>query len=610
MSGICGWTGYAPAEGDGGVAAAMAHALTRHDQSGATTAQWEGGGLIATRLHGEAHLYERDGLRAAVSGRLWIDGKAVDEPARALAEAFAEQGTKVMSRLSGNFVLAVVRGSEVLLATDRLGRRPLVYCQRGDTLVFGSSGAALQAHPAARSAIDEQSIYEYFFFHQVPAPRTIRKDHKRLLPGEFLHFADGRVHTETWSRPRFAPETRDVEEWEREFSDLLRESVRECAGSGKVGCFLSGGTDSSTVAGVLAELAPEKIPSYSIGFQADGYDEMEYARCAAEHFGTEHRTYYVTPDDVLTAVRKIAEVHSDPFANESAVPTYYCAKLARDDGIETMLAGDGGDELFGGNERYVSMTVFDRWDRVPAPLRGLIRFGANAFPLGSKIGIVRKARNYIAKANQPMPDRIYAYALLSTLGPENVFEPGFLGKVDRDGPLAMARGVYHGADANSDLNRQLALDYKITLADNDLVKVNRSCELAGIDVAYPLMTDRLTDFAGKLPLDYKVRGEKLRWFFKHALRDFLPQKVLTKSKHGFGLPFGVWLRTHGPLQELAGDSLAKLKTRGIVRPDFIDEIQRMHQTGHAGYYGVMVWTLIMLEQWFSIHEDQAVVAAS
>ncbi|MDH3592697.1 MAG: asparagine synthase C-terminal domain-containing protein, partial [Planctomycetota bacterium] len=197
-------------------------------------------------------------------------------------------------------------------------------------------------------------------------------------------------------------------------------------------------------------------------------------------------------------------------------------------------------------------------------------------------------------------------ALLPTLGAANVFEPDFLAQVDPEGPLAMSRAVYQGADAADPLNRQLALDYKITLADNDLVKVNRSCELAGMEVSYPLMTDRLTDFAGRLPLDYKTRGRELRWFFKHALRDFLPQKVLTKSKHGFGLPFGVWLRTHKPLQDLSRDSLAALKGRGIVRPAFIDEIQRMHQTGHAGYYGVMVWTLIMLEQWFRVHEDQAV----
>ncbi len=608
MSGLCGWTGYAQSAPGDGVASAMSQALIRYDQSDWKKTRWNGGALAATALHGKVALFERDQLRAAVSGRLWVDGKAVDDPAAVLAEGFVKDGTKVLDRLTGNFALAVVSGGEVLLATDRLGRRPLVYCHRGDTLVFASSGAALQAHPGARSAIDEQSIYEYFFFHQVPAPRTVRKDHRRLLPGEFLHFKDGRVRTETWTRPRFAPEVRDLEEWEREFGNELRESVRECAGSGKVGCFLSGGTDSSTIAGVLAELSTEKVPTYSIGFKADGYDEMEYARCAAEHFGTDHRTYYVTPDDVLSAVQDISAVHADPFANESAVPTYYCGKIAAADGIETMLAGDGGDELFGGNERYVSLGTIDKWQSVPKPLRGLVRAGANYFPFGSKINLIRKARSYIDRASQPMPDRIYAYALLNTLGADTIFEPSFLSSVDRDGPLNMARAVYHGADASDELNRQLALDCKITLADNDLVKVNRSCELAGVNVTYPLMTDRLTEFAGRLPIDYKVRGQTLRWFFKHALRDFLPQKVLTKSKHGFGLPFGVWLRTYEPLQEFSRDRLARLKKRGIVKPAFIDEIQRMHQTGHAGYYGVMVWTLIMLEQWFSIHEDPAVVA--
>ncbi|MDH3591043.1 MAG: asparagine synthase-related protein, partial [Planctomycetota bacterium] len=414
MSGLCGWTGYASGEDDPRVLASMAGALTRHDHSEARTAAWAGGAVAAAALHGHSDLFEREGLRAVTVGRVLIDDERVADPARAVAEAFSERGAAVLDRLSGRFVLAVVAGDEVLLATDRLGRMPLVYSWRDGCLVFGSSGAALQVHPGAASTVDPQSIYEYFFFHQVPAPRTIRKGHKRLLPGSFLHLKNGSLREETYARPKFAPEAADLEEFEREFCELLRESVRECAGDADTACFLSGGTDSSTVAGVLAELSTEKVKSYSIGFQADGYDEMEYATCAAEHFGTEHRKYYVTQDDVLTAVTKIAEVHADPFANESAVPTYFCAKIAKEDGVELMLAGDGGDELFGGNERYVAMDVFARWDRVPAVLRPLVKAGVNLFPFGSKIGLVRKARSYIAKASMPMPDRIYAYALLPT----------------------------------------------------------------------------------------------------------------------------------------------------------------------------------------------------
>jgi asparagine synthase (glutamine-hydrolysing) len=177
-----------------------------------------------------------------------------------------------------------------------------------------------------------------------------------------------------------------------------------------------------------------------------------------------------------------------------------------------------------------------------------------------------------------------------------------------EAPRNLARHIWAGADAKHYVNRMLAFDWKFTLADNDLPKVSRSCELAGVEVSYPFLSDELAAFSARLPVAYKVRGAQLRWFFKRALRDFLPQKILRKKKHGFGLPFGLWLREHRGLQQLAGDTLTELKGRGIVRGAYVDEIVKLHRTDHATYYGVMVWKLIMLEQWFRAHERQPAAA--
>jgi asparagine synthase (glutamine-hydrolysing) len=203
-----------------------------------------------------------------------------------------------------------------------------------------------------------------------------------------------------------------------------------------------------------------------------------------------------------------------------------------------------------------------------------------------------------------MPERYESYNLLERLGPANILADQFLAGVDPAMPLGMMKEAYDGAQAGSLINRMLALDLKFTLADNDLPKVTRMCDAVGIDVAFPMLHESVVDFAGTLPPDFKLRRTKLRYFFKEALREFLPAEILAKKKHGFGLPVGEWLRTYAPLRELAGDSLGALKRRRIVRSEMIDALLTRHLAVHAGYYGTLVWILMMLELWFQHHVDR------
>jgi asparagine synthase (glutamine-hydrolysing) len=590
----------------------MAEALSRHDRAEVTTRDSVGCAMAGGSLLGNAVLHLEGPLLAGIAGRpVWRDAQLADLAAQkghahALGAAFEARGAKLLDVLGGSFALAVVREGvwDGLLAVDRFATIPLDYSFRHGCLVFGTAGEALQAHPRAESEIDNQAIYNYFACTTVPAPGTIRKHHRRLLPGHRLVLAEGKIDVSAYFRQEFKEERHAPAELEEEFRRLVRASVERTAVGAETGAFLSGGTDSSTVAGMLTGILGRPARTYSIGFAAEGFDEMEYARTAARHFKTDHHEYYVTPDDVLAAVPGIAEVHADPFANESAVPTYHCARVAAADGVARMLAGDGGDELFGGNQRYATQRIFEWWGRVPGLLRVPFQSVLFALPMGDKLPLVRKARSYVRQANTPLPDRLGAYNLLEHLGAANVFAPEFLASVDQRVPDQLSRHIWQAARSDSYVNRMLALDWKFTLADNDLPKVSRSCELAGVEVLYPFLSDELAAFAARLPADWKVRGSQLRWFFKRALRDFLPEKILRKKKHGFGLPFGLWLRTHRGLQQLAGDTLTDLKGRGIVRPQFVDDIVRLHGTDHATYYGVMVWQLIMLEQWYRVHERQ------
>ncbi|HEU4854020.1 MAG TPA: asparagine synthase C-terminal domain-containing protein, partial [Nitrosospira sp.] len=343
-------------------------------------------------------------------------------------------------------------------------------------------------------------------------------------------------------------------------------------------------------AGILGEVTGKPARTYSIGFDASGYDEMEYARIAARHFATRHQEYYVTPDDIVTAIPQIAAIFDQPFGNSSAIPAYYCASMAKADGLGMMLGGDGGDELFGGNVRYAKQHLFSLYEQAPSLLRkGIIEPLVFGFPGGAALPPIRKARSYVEQASIPMPARTETYNLLERYGHREVFTPEFLDTVNPGYPASLLSEIYHQGNARSLINRMLAFDRKFTLADNDLPKVAKACELAGMDVAFPLISDEIVAFSLRLEPHLKLKGTKLRYFFKEALRGFLPDDIIAKQKHGFGLPFGVWLQTHKPLQTLAADSLSDLKSRNIVRSNFIDKLLDQHLDEHAGYHGTMVW---------------------
>lgn len=493
-------------------------------------------------------------------------------------------------------------GAEGFAVVDRFARETICVAVGGQGDLKVAARANQLAQPG--SALDLQALFSYAYHHAIPSPRTIFAGVQRVPAGHVARIEQGRIKLEPYWRPRFtAPaQAPSFEQLQREFTQLLEESVRNEWDGGVPGCFLSGGTDSSTVAGMLAKVASgRETHSFSIGFEAEGYDEMAFARIAAKHFGVKHHEYYVTPDDLVRSIPKVAASFDQPFGNSSAVPAYHCALLAKEHGVTRLLAGDGGDELFGGNSRYAKQRLFDAYAKVPTWLRrGLIE------PLFAGRGdagfvLTRKAGSYLEQAMQPMPARNQLYNLILRLGVERVFEPRFLAQVDQGAPLAAQQQVWDQAEADNLLDRELAYDWRFTLAESDLPKVRGATQLAGVEVGYPLLDERLVEFSMRLPADWKLRGNKLRWFFKEALRGFLPDEILTKKKQGFGLPFGVWATRHAALAQLAGDSLRSLGTRGVVRPAFIDELltQRLHE--HPGYFGEMVWILMMLEQWLQVH---------
>lgn len=603
MDGIFGWIGTQEAHQD--VIKRMADAAKMHSASSLLSHARRDWGVSANSRFNKAHIHVDDELIVALFGRPVIQDAPVvdsDNPARFIAQAWRTQGENLPTQMRGSFALAVIEPEKhkTTLVLDRVGIERLAYAHQDGQFVFGTSVQSVTAHPAVGRDIDLQAIYDYLYFHTIPAPRSLYRNVFKLLPGQIITFQNNQLRKSFYWHADYTPVAEDYEMHQRTFRQLLDGSVRD-ADAPYTAAFLSGGTDSSTVVGILTEARHAPVDTFSIGFDAEGYDEMEYARCAAERFGSRTHEYYLKPADIVRAVPIIAQAYDEPFGNNSAVPTYFCARAAQEAGFTHMLAGDGGDEIFGGNARYAKQRKFEVYARLPGVLRAVIEPVANA-PGLSDIPPFSKLNHYVEQAKVPLPLRVETYNFLKRTPLNQIFVDSFLNAISPDSPDVALKEVYARTPSDHYVNRMMHLDMKFTLADNDLRKVGTMTETAGIEARYPLLDDRLIAFANALPVDYKVRGMHLRWFFKQALADVLPEKIITKRKHGFGLPFGLWSNQYAPLNELVESSLSDFKRRGWIQPAYLDHMLAMQRGQHANYYGVMIWVVMILEQWLQNHQ--------
>lgn len=535
-------------------------------------------------------------------GPIGASPQALNQSAAAARSKIVRGDNIDVSSLRGRFALVHLdlRGGTAVMAIDRFGVYPLCYSARDGHVAFSdrADGVSFGAAPQ----VDLQALYNFVYFHVIPAPRTVFRDVVRVEAAQVVRASARGVSAELWWQPAFRVEhSMPLADLKVSFRDVIKRAVeREMTGR-PIGSYLSGGTDSSTITGVLREITGVPNHAFSIGFDAAGYDEMSYARIAAKRYGAIHHEYYITPDDLIRSVPRVARHYDQPFGNSSALPAFCCGLEAQRFGMEKMLAGDGGDELFGGNLRYAKQKVFAAYGIVPEPVRSalieplLLRKFARRVPLLKKVG------SYVEQARVPMPDRMETYNLLDRFGAASVFTPALLARVDSAEPRNLQREVYRRIRTPSVVDRMLAYDWRFTLADNDLPKVVGTAQLAGLEVGFPFLDDDVVDFSTALAPELKVRGLTLRYFFKEALRGFLPDEIIRKSKHGFGLPFGPWLERSTELRYFARSSLEELAERGLIQRTLVVELFSQRLREHAGYFGEMIWILMMLEHWLKAH---------
>ncbi len=565
--------------------------------------------IPGVRIAADAELLNRQELTKSLKAGNF-DPAALSS-AELLARLYRERGAAFVALLDGVFSFALwdEQHRRLILAIDRLGVNSLYWRKEGEQLLFASRVSAIRAVQQAPVEVNLAALVQYMLFSAVPAPVVIYQGTEKLRPGHFLVYEAGQIRqTSYWDLEYPESDIRSVEHWAREVREGMRSAVHRHVADlapEKTGAYLSGGTDSSSVVAFMNE-RHSPVNAYSIFFAEAVYSEIGFARTTANHFRANHHELSLTSRDTYDAIPKIMQYYDEPFANSSAIGAYHCARMARETGVTTLLAGDGGDELFAGNERYAADKRFALYHLVPAwirkgliePLTGLLPQNESRFSL---------PRRYIRRANIPLPRRILSYQLLLSTPPEEIFEPGLLESVPPNSWLNVAEDHFQSAKAKSDLNRLLYLDVKMILADNDLRKVLGTAEMAGVRARFPLLDYRLAELSGRVPSSLKMRGFEKRFIFKEAMKGILPHSILYKKKHGFGVPVALWFLQDSRLESLVQDVLTDSRTRqrGYFRPAFLDRLLQLHRGSDAHYYGEILWYLVALELWHRQHFERS-----
>ncbi|HKX28270.1 MAG TPA: asparagine synthase (glutamine-hydrolyzing), partial [Blastocatellia bacterium] len=518
-----------------------------------------------------------------------------------IVHLYEEEGERCVEKLRGMFTFAIWdrRDHSLFLARDRAGKKPMHYTQSGDHFVFGSEIKSILQHPAVKREVNLEAISDFLTYGYVPDPRTAFNGIHKLPPGHTLTYKNGQIRTRRYwdfgfGSAVWAQRLTEAEHIER-LRELLAESVRiRLESEVPLGAFLSGGIDSSLVVALMAREMQQPVKTFSIGFKESGFDELKYAKVTAKLLNTDHHEFVVTPN-VCQLVEEIIWHHDEPFADVSSIPTYVVSKMAREY-VTVVLSGDGGDELFGGYERYAVERQREKFHRIPRFIRyGLMRPLSAALPEGFygkrflgniALDLGERYVDNISYFNEEAKRALLASTMRAAL---NGYE---------------ASNAYHqlylesGSEVN--LERQLYLDSKTYLPGDILVKVDRMSMAQSIETRAPLLDHRLIEYAQTIPASLKLRrtgnGIETKYILKRAAAGLIPDEIINRPKQGFDVPIRKWL--NGELREMLDDTLnsRSLHERGYFNSQAVQSIVNEHRQGvrdHARH----LWGLLTLELW-------------
>ncbi|HEX8455726.1 MAG TPA: asparagine synthase (glutamine-hydrolyzing) [Pyrinomonadaceae bacterium] len=517
--------------------------------------------------------------------------------------AYDEYGADCPKHLRGMFAFAIwdERREELLLARDRVGKKPLLYAEVGGALVFGSEFMALLEHPAVGREVNREAIHHYLTFMCVPAPLTAYRDIRKLEPGHTLRYTrEGEIITARYWQPDFTRKVRMTEEEAGERAvEILREAVRvRLMSEVPLGAFLSGGVDSSAVVALMSEVSSEPVKTFSIGFEEQDFSELHHARRVAEHVGADHHEFIVRPD-AMEVLPTLVEHYGEPYADSSAIPTYYVARETRRH-VTVALNGDGGDECFAGYERYAAMKLAGKYRSVPGLLReGLIRNAVSLMPTSeTRRSRARDLKRFLDAASLPTVERYMRWvSVLDTGAKDDLYTDEFKREMSAHNPAAFVAPWFAHANGSGLVDASLLADTMTYLPNDLLVKVDIASMAVSLEARSPFLDHHVIEFAASLPENLKLRGLTTKYLLKRVLAKLLPAENLQRRKMGFGVPIGHWLR--GEMQKFLRDTLLSEKAlgRGFFRPEAVRRMVELHTRGERDH-AHQLWTLLMLELWF------------
>ncbi len=522
-----------------------------------------------------------------------------------IVHAYEEYGAECLAHLRGMFAFAIwdERRERLFIARDRAGKKPLYYTlTTSGTLIFGSELKSLREHPEFRGEINAEALDAYLSFGYIPDPLTIFEGVHKLPPGHHLTFERGRLRIEPyWDFPYMEAQTDASlreEDYLEELRALLDEAVRlRLVADVPLGAFLSGGVDSSVVVGLMARATNRPVKTFSIGFHEDSYNELKYARVAAEEFETEHHEFIVTPD-ICSIVDELVWHFDEPFADSSAIPTYMVSKLARQF-VKVVLSGDGGDELFGGYTRYVVDRRRSGFARLPRVVReGLMQ------PLGRSLPHGAWGRNYVHNvALDPLDRYIEDISIFTRLNKPSLYTEDFRARLRAGAAAESFRAHARRSRSEDALDPLLYLDSKTYLPGDILTKVDRMSMAVSLEARVPLLDHKLIEFVcARIPASMKMKGLETKHIFKRAVRELVPAAILERPKQGFGVPIQQWInqqlreRVHGTLTE------PRTEQRGYTEPRYVRLLLDEHERGRRDHSSEL-WALFMLELWHRTFVD-------
>jgi len=527
----------------------------------------------------------------------------------AIVHAYEEFGADCPRYLRGMFAFAIwdERRQELFLARDRVGKKPLLYAKTPSAFVFGSEFSALLLHPAVGREVDRGALDDYLSFMYVPAPLTAYRDIRKLEPGHSLTLRrDGELKIERYWEPDFSKKLKITEEEAGERAlELLREAVRiRLMSEVPLGAFLSGGIDSSAVVALMAEESSTPVKTFSIGFEEQDFSELHHARRVAERVGADHHEFIVRPD-ALEVLPTLVEHYGEPYADSSAIPTYYVARETRKH-VTVALNGDGGDECFAGYERYAAMQLSERYRKLPGVLREqVIRRAAEMLPISeTRPSKARRARRFLRAASLPPVERYMNWvSIIQRDTKDELYTDEFRAEVGGKDAGAWLRPWFARANGAGVVDAALLADTMTYLPNDLLVKVDIATMAVSLEARSPFLDHHVIEFAASLPENLKLRGLTTKYLLKKTLARLLPSENLTRTKMGFGVPIGHWFR--GPMRGFLSENLLsdRASRRGLFRPEAVRRMVELHTRGERDYTHHL-WTLLMLELWFQRFIDK------